>query len=685
MTKKESIKNTFNSPLTGEGSNAKPLHDEGVFSPLIFQTDNVNHAEFLQKQGQKQLSEGDIKGLKYFDLASELDPTNDKLFFEQGLSLFAYGKETKTKKYLLLACKKFKMSTKLNPAYFASWQLWGNTLFFLGREFKQYHFFLEARNKYLSALSLTKGQSDVALGDLYWDFGKVITEIAEHSGEVSDLNEALEAHAKATSYNEDLPAKFWQDFGNVSLKLGMQIKDIRLYLKAINCHKNAISKSISNYESWYFLGYALSELYELTHDEDHFCQANECFTSSAKLHPQNSNIWVDWAELLLRSGKRLNDPKRLHSSIEKCHRAYSCNRKNQKIILIWSEALTFLGILTERLDLIYEGHNKIVEKIENLGPTPDSSLVYGQNLYAFAKYYNDLDYYYQAIEKYQEGLSLDRTHHKLWHSLAYTYTIVAEIEDDLSLYERASKFYCKAISLQSESTYHYDYAVSLRKLAETTREKDVLEKSLNHFEQAFLLQKNAVYLQPKWLYQYAMALDLMGDFADEDVYYIKAIEILKRVLMIDPDFPEIHYHIALVYSHLGELSEQIEVYQRAISHYKISFQNSEENENLILDWALAIINLSEITPSTEEREELYREAEYKLTQAAKLGNPEVYYHLGCLYSLMRQYEKALFFLEKAEQFEALPPIDEVLEDSWLENLRQTELFRSFINHLQNID
>ena len=101
-----------------------------------------------------------------------------------------------------------------------------------------------------------------------------------------------------------------------------------------------------------------------------------------------------------------------------------------------------------------------------------------------------------------------------------------------------------------------------------------------------------------------------------------------------------------------------------------------------MDWALTLINLSQITSSTEDREQLWKEAEYKLIQSAKLGNTEVFYHLACLYSLMMHFEKSIYHLERAEQFDALPPLDEVLEDDWLENLRQTEVFRSFINHLQ---
>jgi tetratricopeptide (TPR) repeat protein len=492
----------------------------------------------------------------------------------------------------------------------------------------------------------------------------------------------MEAYSLVLAYNEEMPIKFWQDFGNLSLHLGSQINDINLYMKAINCYKNGINKSISNADCWHYMGIALSELYEITYDEDHFCQANECFTNAAKLHPQNVPIWKDWAKLLGHSGKRLSDVKRLHSCIEKCHKAYSCNRKDVETLIIWSEALSHLGLITERLDLIFEGNNKAVEAEDRFTLSPEIYYAFGINLFALGKYHADIDYYYQAIEKFQEGLSMCRTSHKLWFHLAYTYSVVAEIENDFTLFERSCKFYQKAIHLHPQSSYYYEYACVLLKLSEANQDKIHLELALTNFEEAFNLQKNAVYLRPEWLYQYALALDLKGDVSDEEKFYVKALEILKRVLMLDPEFPEIHYKIALIYSHLGELIEEGEAHQRAIAHYKIAYQKNEENDTLLLDWALTLINLAQITPQTEDREQLWKEAEYKFIQAAKLGNTEVSYHLACLYSLMMHYEKAIYHLERAEFFDALPPLDEVLEDEWLENLRQTEVFRSFINHLQ---
>ena len=660
-------------------SDIKDKNNTLDFNPLIFETTNYNHSEFLQKNGEKQLLQDDIKGLKLFELALELDKNNYKLFYRQGLALLKYGEKKNIKKYLLLANKKFKKSVKLVPEFFNGWKSWGDTLLILGNTLNQHHFFLESKEKFQTALKYIENTNNFDIANIYYMLGKILEIIANKSGETSDLSYAFEAYSKAVSYNENLSSKFWGDFGKASLKLGIQINDIRLYLKSINCHKNSVAKSPSDYENWYNLADVISHLYQITYDEDHFYQANECFTRSAKLKIDNKLIWRRWAELLTNSGKHLFDVKRVYAAVEKCQTASSYGCNDEKIMIIWSEALAAIGIISDKLDPIIEATNKIAKTKEEFGDTEDICRAHGIILYTLGQYYNEVDYYYQAVEKFQEGLSINRTNHQLWYHLGNTYATIADIESDISIYDRVSKFSLKAIELQGDSLYHYKYARVLTKIAEFNQENTTLENAISHFEQALMLQKNGINAHAELLFYYATALDLMGDFLDNDKYYIKAIEILKRVLTINNNFDEIHHKLGVVYSHLGELVSEPEIFQLAISHYKIAYTENEENEQLLLDWAISLINLSETSNDNEYKEQILKEAEYKLIQSYKLGNVDVYYHLSCIYSLTQQYEKAIYFLEKSEQFGSLPPYDIVLEDSWLENLRYTELFKSFMN------
>lgn len=644
------------------------------------------HEQFVQSllsEGEMHLLKGNFAtGMALFDKVVELDPSNPRIFFQQGLALFEYGNEEGREKVLLLAGKKFKSAANLNPEHFETWHAWGNALSLLGSTFREHHYFIEAEEKYRKALSLAENQPPDILSELYWDYGIVYAHLAEHSGEALDLQLTLDSFQKASSLQENLPSEFWNDFGKACLELASRINDTRLYVKAINCFKHAISTTASCCEGWVHLAKALQLLYDHTHDEDHFSQANECFAAAAQLSPQDSKLWLNWAQFLCESGRRNQDAKRLRSCIEKCHRAYACDHDNPHVLAIWAEALALLGDISDRLDLIYESQNKISEAAEKNQDSPDIWFSYGICLSCFGHYFNDFDYYYQAIEKFQYGLSIDRTADRLWHGIATAYSIIGQLESDNESFERACRFYTKATDLKVSSYYIFNHALTLSKLGELTHDQKWIEQAVSQFERALNLQKNAVYIHPEWLFQYACTLDALGDFYEEDFYYLRTIEILSHVLMIDPDFPQVHHRLALAFSHLGELLGEVDHFYRAVHHFRHASKHDEENDQIILDWGLTLINIGQHSSDHAEADQLYREAEHKMTLAARLGNVQAYYHLGCLYSIMGQYEKAMRFIEKADEFDALPPLDEIHQDDWLDGLRSTIDFREFLSQLE---
>ncbi len=641
-------------------------------------------SDALLFEGELKLLKGDYNGTDLFDIVSELDRSNPEVFFRQGLSLFEYGTKEGKEKTLLLANKKFKAATTLNPEYFDAWHLWGTSLSHLGTTFKEHHYFIEAENKLQKAIALLAKQTkdSFTLSQLHWDYAVVWFHMAKKSGEPSDFQHTLDAFQKAASYPEKLPAEFWKDFGNACLEVASKLNDTRLYVKATNCFRHTIATSSTSYEGWTGLAKTLEMLYEHTHDEDHFSQANECFSSAAQLNPHDAEIWQRWAHFLCDSGKRNRDTKRLSAAIEKCQRAYTCNPELPIALGIWAEALAVLGEISERIDLLYEAENKISDAIQLGSELPEVWYSYGICMHAMGTYFNDSDFYFQAIEKFQEGLSIDRTRHRLWHALALTYSQIGKNDEDTESLEMAHRFFSKAVNLHQSSFYLFDYAFALSKLGELTHEQKWLEQSVSYFERALNTQKNAIYIHPEWLFHYACTLDALGDFYEEEAVYTKAIEIFSHVLTIDPDFPGVHHHIALTFSHLGEFTGEIEPFYRSIHHYRLSSKHEEENDKVLLDFGLTLISLSQYTADPAEADQLYREAEHKLVQTAKLGNVQAYYHLGCLYSLLGQYDKALRFIEKSDEFESLPPMDELLQDDWLEGLRNTADFREFLYNLE---
>ncbi len=662
----------------------QPVKDDPLGMP-VGELKNKDYSALsltLFQKGEFRLLHGDKGGIEFFDMAAKLDPKNPQLFLEQGLSLFEYGSREESEEGLTLASKRFKIATSLNPFSFQAWHLWGNTLYFLGKRRKESTYFANALKKYEKAIELSSGQAPDVLADLYWDFGDVWSKLAEKSGEITDYHYAIKAYENASSLQDDLAPEFWINFGNVYMTMGNKTNDTRLLVKAVNCYKNAVSISISLAEGWFLLGIAMKTLYNYTHDEDHFSQANECFSTTVQLSQDDSRVWLEWARLLLESGVIFRDSKKLRASIDKCFKAHRYDKKSPFVIAVWAEALALLGSFTERLDLIHEAQSKI-EPIVNQTKNTETLYAHGICFYALGTYYKDIDYYYQAIEQFQEGLSINRANHRLWYAIASSSFAASLLDHDEKSYERSLHFFQQSLNLKKSSITHCHYAMCLLKYGELNHEQKTLEQSVYHFEAALNMQKNAAYLHSDWIFYYASALDGLAAFIESDSHYVKALDLLNHILMLKPEFPQIHFQLALTYSHYGELVSEPEIFYRAIHHYRIAHQKEKENDQIILDWAFTLVNLGDLLESDVESDQYFREAEYKMIQAAKLGNIHAYYALSCLYSVIGDLDNSLRFLEKAKAFDALPVLDEIFEDEWLENLRETEGFQAFIEELES--
>jgi hypothetical protein len=59
-----------------------------------------------------------------------------------------------------------------------------------------------------------------------------------------------------------------------------------------------------------------------------------------------------------------------------------------------------------------------------------------------------------------------------------------------------------------------------------------------------------------------------------------------------------------------------------------------------------------------------------------------YYQLACLCSLTGRHEEGIYFLTKADDFDALPSLEEIVEDEWLDPLRETLACQEFLREIE---
>ncbi len=633
-------------------------------------------------QGELALLQGNLNALSFFEAASQIEPGNPQIWYRQGIAFFEYGSEEGREKSLLLSGKYFKIATQLNPAYFEAYVAWGNTLYQLGRVHDEYHFFSEAKEKYKKALQYAANQPKEVLSELHWDIGLLWAEIAKVSEEAHDLGLAIESFTLASQLTSYHPPEMLKDFGQAYLEMGLLINDARLLGQSVSCLQEALRIAPQYYEGWTALGESYAQIYLNTMDERYVSRACDAYAASVKLSPKDAEVWLDWARILAESGRLCRDEKQLRLSVEKCARAAAIDPNDPAIIAQWVESLSYLGSLSSKLDLLIEAESKILQATDLYPDDPDLWLAYGLCLAAFGDYYDDFEYHEMAIEKLQWGLSMDRTSAEHWHALGTVHCAFAQLLNDPDILERAGKFFARAGDLKpSYPALLFDRAKWALQMSRFSDDLVSIEKAVRDFE--FLLQgyKESILHHPEWLFEYASSLECLGSFTSDEFHYQKAIEIFSHVLLIHPDFSGIYQHIAVCYLETGHLTFEEEYYKKAIHFFRLASRHDEENDQIWIDWSICLTYLAQHTSDADFRHQLYWDAEQKINKAGRLGNPYAYYHLACIYSILSRTDEAMELIHKALAAKSLPPLEELAQDEWLENLRATEAFSQFFTLL----
>ena len=68
----------------------------------------------------------------------------------------------------------------------------------------------------------------------------------------------------------------------------------------------------------------------------------------------------------------------------------------------------------------------------------------------------------------------------------------------------------------------------------------------------------------------------------------------------------------------------------------------------------------------------------RLQRSRRLGNPHALYNLSCAYTVTGDIDRALDYLDRALESGTYPPLQDMLEDDWLEPLRSIIDLRSLL-------
>jgi len=645
---------------------------------VVPQDERKQVAMDLTMHGDEVLDEGnDALATELFDIAKQIAPDDSVIIHRQAL---AYASNNLHQGSLEISCSLLDQAAGLSPEDSDIWHTWGTVLIGLATLRQDPNILYEADQKFLKADSLATTPDT----DLWWDWGFCWYEIGRQSGEAVDFHKALGKFKIADELGLD-NEEFWNDYGNVLVELARLLGQYEILFEGIKRFEQAVACNPEYTEGWHNAGNCFQHLFEQTKDQSHFEKASECFEKASEIDEEDFLIWMQWGQLLATQGKFQHDPSLISEGIEKLEEAKYHAPDHPEVLSSLGEMFILLGVATENLDLLVEAERAIARSLELVSDDPNVWCLYGQCYSELGHYFDDEEYYLKALEKYHHGLSLDSKHPLLWYGLAMSYYAAGKLREDRGFIEKATRFYSRVLEFgdQHFAPFWHDWGQAFFKLAEMTLERSHVEAAIEKFRIA-MNEMNTYELEPSLLYHYGCALHMLGEIDDETVHYEKAVQAFAKTLQLSPRFTKARRHLAVTLAHLGELLSDVDCFNKAIEQFHVAIHQDPEDEIAWNECGLAMLELAQLfyEPARPERSQnLYAQAENKLCQAVALGWAPALYNLACLHSLTHNYPAAIHYMERADSNGVLPDLEDLMHDEWLEDLRSTKQFQTFLSHM----
>lgn len=634
-------------------------------------------------QGERHLLSGEEKKVKdTFSLASRIAPGNPKVLYRQGLAFSAADQNTNL---LHQACIALKGATELNPGFFDAWHSWGEVLLKLGLFFQDQAYFEEALEKFLQAEALIEAAPRQKMADFYHKFGRLWYQLAKTSGEACDFSESIKRLNKALGFGVQ-SERLYCDLGNALTDFAYLVNKVDLLFEGLEYYWKAVPLAQNSSEPFCSLAFHFEKVFRATSQESFFQMATECFTGALQIQEQNATFWLRWGYLLLSYGKSRKMIEPLEEALLKFEEANKIEPNHPKILSGWAEVKMLIGGADESINELKEAERMVILALEMEPEAIEIWGLYGALLIEFGKYFDCPKYFHKAIEKFQFALSHQRDNYMLWSGLSSCYYFLGEIENDYHHMERASRLALRVIETGGRPFPQYwnDWGLTLYRLLQMTQEKKYLVAAIEKFEQAIKLSNNSFGADAEWLYNLGVSLDALGDIEDGQESYAKAIMVLNKLVDAAPTWPGALFALATAESHLAEEGKSVDLFKKAQAHFAEAYEIDPESDAILNEWGVTLIAWSELIDDpakVAESKELKRDAETILRQAASMGNGNALYNLAALYSLEGEVDRAIDCLERAMKLQMLPPLEEMLNDPWLEKIWANEGFKRLVEGL----
>lgn len=502
-----------------------------------------------------------------------------------------------------------------------------------------------------------------------WKTASTWVTLSRHSQELFDLNRGLDLFHQASLKNST--PEFWVDFGQALFLQGKVTGDPSFVHEGLKWLKQAIAQGDGEYWVIYAEGHKL--LFDLTGSQDDLEKADLVFHQAILAQPDKAYLWLMWGEMFLDSAWqrwRLSDAE---MAIEKFTSLKIEGYSPSLVASYLGETLALMGLFLDDLKLIHMGKEKLL--------SPQARITRGRMHLIEGIYFSDSNHFVNAADCFQEELQQNGQDKRLYYALFQTFFAWGNATLDPYRIADACDVLDHLCKLCPHSSLLFiQFGKTLLRLCQIENDhleqQATVEEAMVRFQKALSLSKDV-----EAQYQLAITLGLLGDITNSADYLEEAIAILTELYFQLPQDLEVIYHLAIAFSHLGELTGNVENLYESIRYFSMCI--SQEDEDLLCQFGYTCLVLSTFVEDENHPEkslDLKSKAEELLMSALKLGNVEANYHLACLYSLANKNATSLRFLKRALRYRVLPSKEDLKHDEWLENVRKTKSFQTFLRN-----
>ncbi|MBT3393670.1 MAG: tetratricopeptide repeat protein [Waddliaceae bacterium] len=627
------------------------------------------------KAGEQKLRAGtDADTL--FERASQVAGGSADVFFRQGV---IFEKNESSLAMLKKAQERYQKALDVDGAFFDALVGLGRTHAKSGAITGDVERFSEAAAVYASA-DVVAADNIMFQGLLSWQRALLAYWEGNASGEVSDYHRALQHYSEGRECGCNIP-EFWTGYATLLMKMGATLRREDLYEEAIRYYNKAVDLDPKYFGGWLAMGNALMNLYSNKVSEKLFADAHEAFAMASTIEAHNYHLLLNWARLITMSGIAHYDSQRVRMGLPKFADAQRLNAEDPALYRYWGEALIAQGRLLETLNFLRQAENTIAKGIEL---APEDVILwyhYGACYNEYGKYFDDERYCLQAIEKFNAGLVFDEDSSLLYYGLGVSYSTLAEMRLDDTLIKKSCQCFAKAYDGGERAPIFFSsWGLTLMNYGEMMNDHNAIVDAIGKFENAIANTPEEA-PDPELYYHYGCSLDLLGDFTANEEHYERAIEALTYTLQLDPGNNDACYSLGLALSHLGTLVSDVDALSKALALFENAVGGDNEDDMAWNEWGMTLLYISQMLqdPAQQNETQQYTEgAEEKLLRAVFLGNIPALYNLAALYSLTNNTDAAIHYLRRSYESRAMPPLDDILNDDWLQNLRNTPDFQDFV-------